>query len=488
VYVAGGSVTLTNDTFSGNSALGGNGAGGGSRADNSGGYGGGGGNASGGGVYMAGGAATLTNDTLSGNSALGGAGGPNVADGTGGTGGNGGNGGNASGGGLSIVRGTMTLTNTLIAQNMLTAGTRGLPFGFPGIASGPDVSGSVSSSDHDLVGDGTGSNLSNGVNGNQVGTPASPISPLIGPLQDNGGPTQTMALLPGSPALDAGDSTALGLPATDQRGPGFPRVVNGQMDIGAYQTQPLSITTSLPGGTYGTAYSQMLTATGGFGGPYTFAVTPGSLPAGLSLDGTAGTLSGTPTAAGAFTFTVTATDSAGFSASQSYTLTIDKAALTITANNASRIAGEANPTFSVSYSGLVLGEGSGVLSGTLTFSTPATAGSPPGLYAITPAGLTSANYAITFVSGTLTVISYGQAIGYLQAKVDAAGLANGMQSSLDSQLQAAIAYFAAGDTSDGVSQLQSFISHVSAQSGKQIAVGLANAWVADAREIINAVP
>jgi hypothetical protein len=169
-------------------------------------------------------------------------------------------------------------------------------------------------------------------------------------------------------------------------------------------------------------------------------------------------------------------------------LTVTPKALTITACNASKITGEANPAFSVSYSGWVNGEGPGALGGTLSFSTTATTSSPPGLYAILPGGLTSANYAITFVPGTLTVLSYGQAIGSLQAQVDAAGLAKGMQSSLDSQLQAAIAYFSAGDTTDGVSQLQSFISHVSAQCGKQIAAGPGNAWVADAQEIINAVP
>ena len=59
--------------------------------------------------------------------------------------------------------------------------------------------------------------------------------PLLGPLQDNGGPTQTMALLPGSPAVAAGDPT--GAPVYDQRGPGFPRIVDGTIDIGAFQTQ-----------------------------------------------------------------------------------------------------------------------------------------------------------------------------------------------------------------------------------------------------------
>src|SRR5262249_19554186 len=156
-------------------------------------------------------------------------------------------------------------------------------------------------------------------------------------------------------------------------------------------------------------------------------------------------------------------------------------------NDQTRFQGEANPPFAVSYSGFVLGEGPGVLGGTLTFSTPASASSPPGTYGITPAGLTSGNYAITFVSGTLTVLSYSQATSNLQTRVDAAGLAQGMQSSLDSQLQAAIAAFAAGDTSDGVSQLQSFINHVSAQCGKQVAAGLGNAWIADAQRIIDAV-
>jgi hypothetical protein len=277
---------------------------------------------------------------------------------------------------------------------------------------------------------------------------------------------------------------------TDQRG--FARISGAAVDIGAFEAQEPSLSpAALPDGTYGSAYTgQALAVTealGGAGAPYTFAVTPGALPAGLSLDGTAGTLRGTPTAPGTYTFTVTATDSAGYSASQSYTLTIDKATLTITACNASKITGEANPAFTVGYSGFVLGEGPGALGGSLTFSTLAVAGSPPGSYAITPAGLNSSNYAITFVPGTLTVLSYGQAICNLQAQVDAAGLAKGMQSSLDSQLQAAIAAFAAGNTSGGVGQLQSFIDHISAQGGKQIAAGLVNAWIADAQEIINAV-
>src|SRR5207245_11762188 len=60
--------------------------------------------------------------------------------------------------------------------------------------------------------------------------------PLLGTLQDNGGPTQTMALLPASPAVDAGDNT--GAATFDQRGPGFPRIAGGVIDIGAFEVQP----------------------------------------------------------------------------------------------------------------------------------------------------------------------------------------------------------------------------------------------------------
>ena len=85
------------------------------------------------------------------------------------------------------------------------------------------------------------------------------------------------------------------------------------------------------------------------------------------------------------------------------TLTVAKAPLTITAADALKHIGTANPKFRVSYSGFVLGEGPSVLGGTLAFSTTATTDSPVGVYPITPAGLTSANYAITFIAGSLTV-------------------------------------------------------------------------------------
>ena len=78
--------------------------------------------------------------------------------------------------------------------------------------------------------------------------------------------------------------------------------------------------------------------------------------------------------------------------------------MTVQANNASRLYGQPNPAFTASDSGFVLGQDPSVLGGTLTFSTTAAAGSPAGTYPITPAGLTSNNYAIAFQNGTLTVI------------------------------------------------------------------------------------
>ncbi len=77
--------------------------------------------------------------------------------------------------------------------------------------------------------------------------------------------------------------------------------------------------------------------------------------------------------------------------------------ITVTADSPSKVYGAANPAFSVSYSGFVNGDGATALGGTLVFDTTATAASSIGTYAITPKGLSSSNYNISFVDGTLTV-------------------------------------------------------------------------------------
>jgi hypothetical protein len=390
--VPGATVTLTNDTLSGNQAQGGNGGHGGQGgfgAGDQGGAGptgqaGNGGSGVGGGLFVAAATVTLTNDTLSANQAQGG---------TDGSVGPQGDGGNASGGRLYVGAGATTLTNTLIAQDTVTAGVGVIA----GSATDPDVSGNVTSSDHDLVGDGSGSNLSNGVNGDQVGTSASPINPKLGPLQNNGGPTQTMALLPGSPAIDAGDSTAPGLPTTDQRGD--PRIWGAAVDIGAYEV-PLLSPDTLPGGTYGTAYSQTIVAAPS--GEFGFAVTAGTLPPGLSLL-LGGVLIGTPTAAGSFSFTLTATDLAGFTASQAYTLVINQATLTITpAAGQSMLYGAAVvPTLSYTASGFVNGDPASLLTGLL--GTTATSASPVGIYDFTTGSLSAGlNYTVVLAANPPT--------------------------------------------------------------------------------------
>jgi hypothetical protein len=114
----------------------------------------------------------------------------------------------------------ISMDSTIVANNRLT--TTGSP--------PADLSGTFLSSGYNVVGTGAGATGLGGV-GDQVGTASAPIDPRLGPLADNGGPTQTMALLNGSPALYAGDPTLIGTP--DQRGvvrPPWPGA-----DVGAYQ-------------------------------------------------------------------------------------------------------------------------------------------------------------------------------------------------------------------------------------------------------------
>lgn len=97
-----------------------------------------------------------------------------------------------------------------------------------------------------------------------------------------------------------------------------------RMDVGAACAPCPTITLSpatLPDGSTGTPYSQVLSAAGGTA-PYTYAVTAGALPPGLALDGATGLLSGTPTSAGSFSFTVTATDANGCTGEAPYTVTV----------------------------------------------------------------------------------------------------------------------------------------------------------------------
>jgi predicted outer membrane repeat protein len=115
---------------------------------------------------------------------------------------------------------TLTVANTIIARNSAP--------------DGPDVFGTLSSRGYNVIGNLQG-------NTGAIWNDLTNVDPLLGPLQDNGGPTATMALLPGSVAIDHGDPAfdpnAFVPPmTTDQRS--SLRVDGGRLDIGAYESEP----------------------------------------------------------------------------------------------------------------------------------------------------------------------------------------------------------------------------------------------------------
>jgi hypothetical protein len=178
----GGSLTVINTTVSGNKAVNSHSAGG---------------------VGVYGGSAVISHSTISGN----------IGD-------------HHSGGGIDGFGTRVTLFDTIVAGN--SGGN------------GADLAGGFVSLGHNLIGNitptitGTGSSgFTNGVKGDLVGTSKGKIIAKLGPLQNNGGPTLTQALLAGSPAINAGDST--GALATDQRG-FAPRVAGTAIDIGAFES------------------------------------------------------------------------------------------------------------------------------------------------------------------------------------------------------------------------------------------------------------
>ena len=223
IYTASTALFLTNCTLSDASVTGG--LGGAGFAEN---HGGQGGNAFGGCLFLESGAATFVHGTLSSN---------RVAAGQGGTGGfrpisdpfcpgcpftpvp-----GNSSGGAVYVASGNLTTCNSIVAGN------------------GPsDLTGVVLSQGYNLIG------ITNGSSGwtttDLKGSSIDPLDPRLGPLQDNGGSTPTMALLAGSPAIDQGNSTGI---FNDQRGTfrpfddlAIPNPLNSDgSDIGAFEWQP----------------------------------------------------------------------------------------------------------------------------------------------------------------------------------------------------------------------------------------------------------
>ncbi len=299
IYNAG-TLTVAASTLSGNSASGGEGGEGigGSGGESNGainaatggnggnGVGGSGGNGEGGSIYNAG-TLTVSASTLSGNSASGDDGG----DGSGGSGGianpfrggnggmgNGGLGGDGEGGGINND-GTLTVSASTLSGNSASGGGSGGSSGGPG-GLGPGGRGSSGGSGSGSPGFGNGGGIANEGGGQATltnsivanstsggdlyqdtgysssfagsydligdGSDLSSFShalqgnPLLAPLGNYGGPTQTMALLPGSPAIGTGETLA-GI-TTDQRG--FP--LDSPLDIGAFQDQIAATAASVP--------------------------------------------------------------------------------------------------------------------------------------------------------------------------------------------------------------------------------------------------
>jgi uncharacterized protein YhjY with autotransporter beta-barrel domain len=182
---------------------------------------------------------------------------------------------------------------------------------------------------------------------------------------------------------------------------------------------------TVPGGTVAAAYSQTLTASGGVA-PYSFAVTAGALPAGVTL-APGGTLSGTPTAGGSFNFTATATDSSPFpgpfSGSQAYTLVIAPPTISLPA------APLPGGTLGAPYSaGITPASG-----GTAPYSYAVTAGALPGGLAVnsstgaitgSPAALGTFNFSITATDSSTGTGPYTATRAYSIVVIDVPPVAN----------------------------------------------------------------
>ncbi len=154
------------------------------------------------------------------------------------------NGFSGNGGGIRN-NGTATISNSTIVDNFASSaggiqnsGRITLNSSIVANNSGRDVSGEGEfiSGGNNLIGNGEGISSSfNSSPGDLVGTADNPLDPQLGELQNNGGLTETIALLSSSPAIDAG-SNPNNL-ETDQRGKGFSRTVGNGTDIGAYEVQ-----------------------------------------------------------------------------------------------------------------------------------------------------------------------------------------------------------------------------------------------------------
>jgi hypothetical protein len=217
-----------------------------------------------------------------------------------------------SGGGLGVGNGTVILRNTILAGNLYeTSGSPTLPSNC--LAGGPGITsqGHNIDSGHDCGLSGPGDLIN--------------TNPLLGPLRDNGGPTMTLAIGPGSPALDQVPPTGAGCPATDQRGVTRPQ--GRGCDIGAFELQVPPVCTGATATTAagGSTVTIALPCTESAAGPLTLAIVQGPAHGALGPIN-AGTrtitYSPAPGFAGVDAFTYTGTDTGGTSAPAQVTVTV----------------------------------------------------------------------------------------------------------------------------------------------------------------------
>src|SRR5207244_2278853 len=116
-----------------------------------------------------------------------------------------------------------------------------------------------------------------------------------------------------------------------------------------------------------------------------------------------GSYSVTPSGLTSSNYTISFVDGTLDITKAALSVTVDKDVTSALVDHFTKVYGQANPSFSVRYAGFVNGDGPGSLGGTLVYTSAAVVTCDVGSYSVTPSGLTSSNYTISFVDGTLDI-------------------------------------------------------------------------------------